>query len=400
MNTNRPPLYHQLISEIIKRIESGELKRGEKLPSEKELGALTGVSRITVRKALKELEKKGYIETLQGKGSFVSKKLFGQIEFEFIDIMQAIASMGKKPSIRLLSFQLIVDGSKKHITNLFEVGKDTYIYSIEQLFYAGNAPICYLQTYLLFERFPMISCKELEQKQLQPFLAQKYGLKDAVFDKSYSAGFLGRDHPYLVATQGNSYTLIETFGKEHGKIIYYSVGQAIGTLPAYLVSKRRRSIMAEPHILLTRIDNRLVHGQVGITWTKTIGANLILVANDEVAGEPLQQKLMRSTADSAGAEIRFFSLQKTIDVIGKASDRQKIFIIVRDPEDARKLVDGGVPIKEINVGNMHFSPGKEEVTKKVYVDEKDKEALSYLAHKDIEIYIQDVPGDRKVGIKF
>ena len=151
--------------------------------------------------------------------------------------------------------------------------------------------------------------------------------------------------------------------------------------------------MSGPNILLTRIDNRLVHGQVGVTWTKTLGANLILVANDDVAEDPLQQKLMKSTADASGAQIRFFTLQKTIDIIGKAADRQKIFIVVKTPKDAAALVAGGVPIVEVNVGNMHFSKGKEEITKKVYVDQQDKAALMELVDAGIDVYIQDVPGD-------
>lgn len=61
-----------------------------------------------------------------------------------------------------------------------------------------------------------------------------------------------------------------------------------------------------PNILLTRIDNRLIHGQVGVTWTKTLGANLLLVANDAVANDPMQQKLMAVTAKSSGDGARFF----------------------------------------------------------------------------------------------
>ena len=64
--------------------------------------------------------------------------------------------------------------------------------------------------------------------------------------------------------------------------------------------------MSEPNILMTRIDNRLVHGQVGVTWTKTLGANLIVVADDGVAEDPLQQQLMQVTAESSGVGIRFF----------------------------------------------------------------------------------------------
>ena len=74
------------------------------------------------------------------------------------------------------------------------------------------------------------------------------------------------------------------------------------------------------NILLTRIDNRLVHGQVGVTWTKTIGANLIVVADDKVASDQLQQSLMTVTAKSSGIGIRFFTVQHTADIIDRASD--------------------------------------------------------------------------------
>ncbi|WP_270333802.1 PTS galactosamine transporter subunit IIB [Ligilactobacillus acidipiscis] len=157
--------------------------------------------------------------------------------------------------------------------------------------------------------------------------------------------------------------------------------------------------MSTPHIVLTRIDNRLVHGQVGVVWTSSIGANLLLVANDQTAQDELQQELMEATAESSGVGIRFWTLQKTIDNIHKAAERQKIFIIVRTPQDALKLVEGGVPIKQVNVGNMHFTQGKERLTKKVYVDDEDKKVLTELADHGVEVFIQDVPEDKKQNIK-
>jgi PTS system, mannose/fructose/sorbose family, IIB component len=157
--------------------------------------------------------------------------------------------------------------------------------------------------------------------------------------------------------------------------------------------------MSTPHIVLTRIDNRLVHGQVGVVWTSSIGANLLLVANDQTAQDELQQELMEATAESSGVGIRFWTLQKTIDNIHKAAERQKIFIIVRTPQDALKLVEGGVPLKQVNVGNMHFAQGKERLTKKVYVDDEDKKVLTELADHGVEVFIQDVPEDKKQNIK-
>ena len=66
-----------------------------------------------------------------------------------------------------------------------------------------------------------------------------------------------------------------------------------------------------PNIILTRIDNRLIHGQVATQWCGSIGANLILVANDVVAGDKLRQGLMDMAAP-AYAATRYWTLEKTI----------------------------------------------------------------------------------------
>lgn len=153
--------------------------------------------------------------------------------------------------------------------------------------------------------------------------------------------------------------------------------------------------MATPDIVLTRIDNRLVHGQVGVVWTSAIGANLLLVANDAAANDPLQQELMTATAETSGVGIRFWTLDKTISTIAKASPRQHIFLVVKTPEDVLTLVKGGVPIKSVNVGNMHFSEGKEQISKKVFVDQADKEAINGLIDAGVKVYIQDVPEDKE-----
>ena len=148
--------------------------------------------------------------------------------------------------------------------------------------------------------------------------------------------------------------------------------------------------MAEPNILLTRIDNRLIHGQVATQWTSTIGANLIRVANDGVAGNKMRQKLMDMAAPQ-GVATRYFSVQKTIDVIHKAAARQHIFLIVENPEDALRLVKGGVPIKKLNIGNMHMSEGKRQVATSVAVNDEDVAAFRALQDAGVELSIQRVP---------
>ncbi len=148
--------------------------------------------------------------------------------------------------------------------------------------------------------------------------------------------------------------------------------------------------MAEPNILLTRIDNRLIHGQVATQWNSTLGSNLILVANDDVATNTMRQNLMKMAAP-AGVATRFFSLQKTIDVIGKASPKQHIFIVAENPTDVLKLVKGGVPIRKVNIGNMHMSEGKRQVATSVAVDDADVAAFKELQELGVELEIRRVP---------
>lgn len=145
-----------------------------------------------------------------------------------------------------------------------------------------------------------------------------------------------------------------------------------------------------PNIVLTRIDERLIHGQVATQWTGFIGANLILVANDEVSTNTARQGLMDMSAPSF-AQTRYFSIEKTINIIGKASDKQKIFIVCDNPTDVLRLVEGGVPIKKVNIGNMHMAPGKRQVATTVAVDDKDVAAFKKLLELGVELEIQRVP---------
>ena len=137
--------------------------------------------------------------------------------------------------------------------------------------------------------------------------------------------------------------------------------------------------MAEPNIVAFRIDERLIHGQ-GQLWIKALGANTVIVADDGASEDPMQQMLMKAVVPKTIA-MRFFSVQHTCDVIMKASPKQTIFIVCKTPADALRLVKGGVPVKEINVGNIHRAPGKQEVSPYIALGEEDRAALRTLKEK-------------------
>lgn len=151
------------------------------------------------------------------------------------------------------------------------------------------------------------------------------------------------------------------------------------------------------NIVLSRIDERLVHGQVGVQWVGFSDANIVVVANDEVAEDEIQQNLMEMVLVE-GIAIRFWSIQKVIDTIHKASDRQKILLVCRTPKDFRLLVEGGVPITSINVGNMHYAEGKNQIAKTVSVDSEDVEELNKLKALGVSCTIQGVPTESATDI--
>jgi PTS system N-acetylgalactosamine-specific IIB component len=152
-----------------------------------------------------------------------------------------------------------------------------------------------------------------------------------------------------------------------------------------------------PNIVYTRIDERGLHGQVAVGHGPHSGCNLILFANDAVSQDPAQQALAKMSAGEF--DTRFFSLQKTIDVIHKATEYQKIFILIRTPQDALTLIKGGVPIKKINIGNMHYKEGKEQVHATVSLDDDDKNTFRELVDLGVSCSIQRNPSDAPINIE-
>ena len=148
--------------------------------------------------------------------------------------------------------------------------------------------------------------------------------------------------------------------------------------------------MAQPKILLTRIDDRFIYAQDIEQWNEAVGSNLVLIVNDEIAADSRKWAPMRVAAPD-GVWTRFFSVQKTIDVIHTATPRQWILIMVASPADALALVKGGVPITKISIGHMQVGEGKHPVTPAVAVDDADVAAFKELQELGIELEIRYLP---------
>lgn len=137
--------------------------------------------------------------------------------------------------------------------------------------------------------------------------------------------------------------------------------------------------MANVNIVATRLDQRLLHGQATI-FVKSMNANLVIVANDAASTDKLQQSLMKVCL-SNDIGLRFFSIDQVIENINKAAPEQKIIIIVGNIPDVYKLVTNGVPITEINIGNIHAAAGKKVFNRFISLSDEEFELLKELKNK-------------------
>ncbi|AUJ31028.1 PTS mannose/fructose/sorbose transporter subunit IIB [Liquorilactobacillus satsumensis] len=148
-------------------------------------------------------------------------------------------------------------------------------------------------------------------------------------------------------------------------------------------------------IVATRVDHRLVHGQVAFSWTFAINANCILVANDSAASDEMQMTTLKLAAPQ-GVKVVVKSVSDSIDQINSGvTDKYKLFIVVKSVRDAYQLIKGCPRIKALNVGGTKKIDGTDQVTSSVFLNFEDKEELKELSADGVDISSQMVPNDKK-----
>lgn len=148
-------------------------------------------------------------------------------------------------------------------------------------------------------------------------------------------------------------------------------------------------------IKLLRIDDRLIHGQVAITWAKDTRISRIIVVSDEVAANPIQKALL-SQAAPPDVKANVVTLKKLIEVyFHPLFMNVKVMLLFTNPSDVVTAYENGVYFNTVNIGGMKFTDGKQMVTHFISVDQTDIDAFKTLDKQDIELEIRKVPSDRK-----
>ena len=157
------------------------------------------------------------------------------------------------------------------------------------------------------------------------------------------------------------------------------------------------TVIGDGHIkyVLARIDSRLLHGQVATAWTKTVKPTRIIVVSDGVAKDELRKNLIEQAAPP-GVNANVVPVDKMIQV---AKDPRfgntKAMLLFETPQDALRAIEGGVDVKELNIGSMAHSVGKIAVSKVLSLGKDDVKTFEKLKAKGIQFDVRKVPNDSK-----
>lgn len=147
-------------------------------------------------------------------------------------------------------------------------------------------------------------------------------------------------------------------------------------------------------IELVRIDDRLIHGQVVVGWVKKMGAECILVCDDEAAQDPLQRELMQMAVPS---QITLFILtvQDTFKKIKEGAFKDACTILLlSSPFALLRLTNMGAFFPSINIGGIREREGRRMIFPQVHLTEEEAMGLLLLVKMGAQIFVQMVPGEQ------
>ncbi|SNR60284.1 PTS system, mannose-specific IIB component [Humidesulfovibrio mexicanus] len=148
-----------------------------------------------------------------------------------------------------------------------------------------------------------------------------------------------------------------------------------------------------------RVDNRLIHGQVVEAWVPFMDAKCIIVGNDELSRDEFQQEIM-SLAIPRAVESAFLPIDAlAADSRLKAPARESTLLLFSTCLDVRRAVEKGLSISILNIGNLHYSQGKRQVSPSVSIGPDDEACLRFLQDKGVELDFRCVPND-PVSVRF
>ncbi|EOC0643934.1 PTS system mannose/fructose/N-acetylgalactosamine-transporter subunit IIB [Staphylococcus pseudintermedius] len=149
-------------------------------------------------------------------------------------------------------------------------------------------------------------------------------------------------------------------------------------------------------IIGSRIDGRLIHGQVANLWATKLNIGRFIVIDNEVAQSDIDKQALK-LATPAGIKLSVLPVEKAANNINNGKyDSQRVMVIAKRPDRFVELVNNGVKIEELNVGNMSQTNETRSVTNSINITDEDVDNLKLLQEKGVNIISQMVPNDKSV----
>lgn len=147
-------------------------------------------------------------------------------------------------------------------------------------------------------------------------------------------------------------------------------------------------------IKLVRVDHRLVHGQVAVSWFNSLDVNTIFVVNDDVAKDDFRKSAIR-LAKPDNSKLVMKSVNDSIKALNSGvTDKYKMLVVVESVEDAVKLIKGtGDKIKGLNLGGTRPHEGTKNYSKTINLTNEEANQLAALQKNGVDIWIQQVPSE-------
>ncbi len=152
-------------------------------------------------------------------------------------------------------------------------------------------------------------------------------------------------------------------------------------------------------IVLFRVDERLIHGQVVVGWGGPLHADPIVVVDDAIAASPWEQELY-CLGVPPEIEARFVSVDAARkELPGWRADGRRVIVLVRDVATARRLAEGGLlDGEEVNLGGIHHAEGRTRVLPYLHLTPDERKSLEEIAAAGAAVSARDLPGSRRVPL--
>ncbi|WP_307738889.1 PTS sugar transporter subunit IIB [uncultured Parolsenella sp.] len=151
-------------------------------------------------------------------------------------------------------------------------------------------------------------------------------------------------------------------------------------------------------IELLRVDDRLIHGQVAVTWTSHLGADTILVANDKAKDDPLMRSAFK-LAKPPQCLLSIKSVAGAVLVINNPKhEARRIFVVCASPEDALRIVRECPEAKSVCLGGIRQSGERKQVAPQVYLDSEDLKAVKEIDSLGRNVYLQSLPEQKAMTL--